>query len=129
MKFAIKRSLIDDYISIVLIINFCNNTFCENLNISKIKNLQLASKSLREIYNKIFEILNLKDNSFLVLEQQLSENNSMFIRLEKENFTNFNEVCETCFHSLSAITGQLRYKLSKLKLNHTPLLAKLEIII
>lgn len=70
-----KLSLIDDYIKIVLINNFCSVDF-KNFNlddtlIASINNIKNDNIIWKHLYERLFDVMRLKDVSFLVLERDL----------------------------------------------------------
>ncbi len=124
MKSAIKLSLIDDYITISLIDNFYNNNFSCNL-IPIIEKQKSLCLSLKKIYDKIFTLLNLKDISFSILEEQLSKNNHLYFQQANETFENLEKTLSKNEMLLSNINTNLGKKLLKLKINPLPLLTSL----
>ena len=120
-KKRVKLSLIEDYLQIMLIHNFCSNSF-ENLeNYINFKNILIKIKQfeteLKLIYENLFSILKMNDLSLLILKKDIKENNVMF-QLEKEQ--NFNCIIQTMHKTeikLNQISNNLSIKLKELKIN------------
>lgn len=117
---GLKLSLVDDYIQIMLITNFCNNDFSiinEQYLFNKIQTIKNGCNSLKTIYNKMFTLLKLNNASFAILNQQLTLNNSQFEKEKKENFINLVFTFKHMENILYSININLNYKLKKLKLD------------
>ena len=119
-KRKVKLSLIDDYIRIILIENFYNNSF-DAFNLDE-ETLKLLNKTktfnlqLKNIYDELLEKLNLNDISLLILKKELKTNNTMFKRISNKSFLNLLEVCERNNLELNLIELNLKQKLKTLKL-------------
>ena len=120
MKSAIKLSLIDDYISIVLIENFCRN-FHELEEYEFVKSLKSSTEALKVVVDEILDLLHLKNDSFLILTEQLSENNNLYKQQKLENFQNLKDFCNRNLCLLNGINLNLKDKLLKLKIKPTHL--------
>ena len=120
-KKKVKLSLIDDYIRIVLIENFYNNSFemfelDEDLT-NTINKTKSVNCELKEIYEKLFEVLKLNDISLLVLKKELQINNNLYKKTLNKGILNLIEVLNRNFLELSIIKLNLNKKLQTLKLS------------
>ena len=120
-KNKVKLSLIDDYIRIVLIENFNNNSFemfelDEDLT-NTINKTKAVNSELKEIYEHIFDAMKLNDMSLLVLKKELKSNNNLYKRTVNKNLLNLIEVLNRNFLELSIIKLNLKKKLQTLQLN------------
>ena len=120
-KNKVKLSLIDDYIRIVLIENFNNNSFemfelDEDLT-NTINKTKAVNSELKEIYEHIFDAMKLNDMSLLVLKKELKSNNNLYKRTINKNLLNLIEVLNRNFLELSIIKLNLKKKLQTLQLN------------
>ena len=117
-KKKIKLSLIDDYIKIILIKNFLNNSFSSfELNQDYVKELNVTKHILpilENTYNELFERLKLKDLSFDILTKELEQNNSLFLNT---NSFNLEKTIANNSLILNNILNNLKSKLDQLKLN------------
>lgn len=117
-KNKIKLSLIDDYINIVLIKNFFNNSFAAfdltDEHTQKINNSKSLDLMLEKTYISLFEKLNLKDLSFDILTKELEQNNSLFL---STNQANIERVFNRTLLSLNSILNNLSSKLKQLKVS------------
>lgn len=121
-KRKLKLSLIDDYIKIITIKNFYNNPLEQYYNVEilkKINKLKELLNNLSTIYLQIFEKIRLKDESFILLNHELSLNNKLFESITYENFSQTVDKTDNDIHS---ITNNLSYKLKKLKIDKLILL-------
>ncbi len=116
----IKLSLIDDYVHIFLIKNFLNNSFYEMENqlncIDLIKSTQQLDCFLEKEYLKIIHQLKLDDTSFSVLQNELMTNNSLFLKLKKDNFLSLESTLKLINIKLNSILNDYKIKLNKLKI-------------
>lgn len=90
MKNKTKLAIINDYVQIRLIENFSNNNFSNLISKTeseKIKTLQELSSHLRNKFEQIINIMNLNDDSFVLLSTQLNLNNAQFNCVEPNNLT------------------------------------------
>ena len=117
MKSSVKNSIIDDYISIILIDNFCNNFSFLNNKKTIVNDLHDLCKHLKQTYNELINIINLNDISFEVLNEQLSQNNQMYFIQKNQNFLNLKVFCIENINRLNKIKLTLKDKLLKLKIN------------
>ncbi len=121
-KRKLKLSLIDDYIKIITIKNFYNNPLEQYYNVEilkKINKLKELLNNLSTIYLQIFEKIRLKDESFMLLNHELSLNNKLF---ESITYENFSQTVDKTDNDLHSITNNLSYKLKKLKIDKLILL-------
>ena len=115
----VKLSLIDDYIQIYLINNFC-------LSVEKIKltdeqffllnENKLACSKLNENYLYLFEKLKLKDLSLNLLLKDLKDNNMMFQKEKNNNFSTLNHTLFETKKALELISTNLNSKLKLLNI-------------
>ena len=123
LKKKVKLSLIDDYIRIVLIENFNNNSFdCFDLDSSltdTINKTKLINCELKTIYEHLFDTLNLNDISLLVLKKELKLNNNLYKRTISKGLLNLIEVINRNILELTIIKLNLNKKIKTLKLNLT----------
>ncbi|MBR4999008.1 MAG: hypothetical protein IKY10_03925 [Clostridia bacterium] len=114
----IKLSLIDDYIKIILIKNFLNNSFSAfELDQECVKELNYSKQllaTLENTYNQLFVKLKLKDLSFDILTKELEQNNSLFLNTTS---LNLNKTITNNSLTLNTILNNLKFKLEHLKLN------------
>ena len=123
----IKLSLIDDYIKIVQIKNFSNNSFDEftlneksERNLTEIHNL---STLLEKTLESLFETLKLNDLSFCILKKELDQNNSLFF---KTNSQNVEHNITISLLTINTIISNLKSKIDNLKINfHSNIFAKI----
>lgn len=121
MKTNLKLSLIDDYVQIVLIENFCKNkisTICSNLS-TNIHKIQKHCSLLKSFYEKVINLLKLNNVSFLVLQKQLSLNNTLYEKEKLNNFLNTHKIINQFEETLNTISKNIKQKLTKLKLNNS----------
>lgn len=117
----IKLSLIDDYVKILLIKNFLNNSF-ENVkltNITALKQTKELNLKLDEIYNQLFFKLKLNDLSLLILKKELKNNNILYLKEEQNSFLTLENTIQKTYLILNDIFENLNKKLKffKFKLN------------
>lgn len=117
----IKLSLIDDYVKILLIKNFLNNSF-ENVkltNITTLKQTKELNLKLDEIYNQLFFKLKLNDLSLLILKKELKNNNILYLKEEQNSFLTLENTIQKTYLILNDIFENLNKKLKffKFKLN------------
>ena len=123
----IKLSLIDDYIKIVQIKNFSNNSFDEftlneksERNLTEIHNL---STLLEKTLESLFETLKLNDLSFCILKKELDQNNSLFF---KTNSQNVEHNITISLLTINTIISNLKSNIDNLKINfHSNIFAKI----
>ena len=117
-KNKIKLSLIDDYIKIVLIKNFLNNSFSAfELNkeqTDQINHSKTLVCLLDKTYNSIFDKLKLNDLSFEILKKELSQNNILFLRTTASKL---NQILNSNNLTLNIILKNLKIKLINLKVD------------
>lgn len=119
MKTNLKLSLIDDYIQIVLIENFFKNeisTIFSSLS-TNIHKIQKHCSLLKSFYEKLINLLKLNNVSFLVLQKQLSLNNTLYEKEKLNNFLNTPKIINQFEETLINISKNIKQKLTKLKLN------------
>lgn len=115
----IKLSLIDDYVKIMLIFNFCNNSFdncvfsSTNEEFKKLKNFNLKLKYAYEI---ILNKLKMNNLSLLILKKELKNNNSIYLKVLKNNFNNFDQTLFSLNKLMNMIHDNLSTKLKLLKI-------------
>jgi hypothetical protein len=115
----IKLSLIDDYIQIYLINNFCLSV--ENIHLTDeqfflLKENKTICSKLNENYLCIFEKLKLQDLSLSVLLKDLKNNNTMLKKEQDNNFSTLNYTLSETKKVLDSISTSLDTKLKLLKL-------------
>ena len=120
-KSKIKLSFVDDYTKIVTLKNLLNNSF-DGVEISStssllLKRLKTETEKIKTIYENLLSHLKLKNNSFLLLTQQLNLNNKQFELLKASNFSTLETTLLLAYKKLNAISLSLPNKLSYLKLN------------
>ena len=119
-KNKIKLSLIDDYIKIIIIKNFFNNSYFEKVNTISCSHLiyttQQLDFNLELIYNKIFDKLKLNNLSLIILKEELNSNNSLFLQLKKSNFINIANFISNLLKELTTIEQNLKQKTKSLKI-------------
>lgn len=119
MKLNMKLSIIDDYIQIKLIKNFCNNDFslfCNNICIDRINKTKEKCITLLNLYEQIINTLKLDDTSFLVLKQQLEINNSLYLKEQTSSFVNLSKLCDSFETTIDEILKNIKDKLTKLQI-------------
>ena len=88
----IKMSLIKDYVFLMCVKNFCNNSFDDFAYVLQpIKTLSEQNHLLFQTYNKIFEKLKMNDLSLLILRKETKDDNSLFLNEKQNNFETTNE--------------------------------------
>lgn len=115
-KNKIKLSLIDDFIQISLISNFCCSV--DNFKVSSDQillneNLNLVLK-LKDIYMSVVKKLKLYDTPFIILVSELNKNNTLFEKEKCFNFKNINQTLEKMKKVLTQISAELDSKLKLL---------------
>ena len=115
-KNKIKVSLIDDFIQISLISNFCCSI--ERLNLNQHQTLLKENSNLVYILNKrymeLIEQLKLNDNSFKVLVNDLNKNNNLFEKEKQANFCHIEKTLKETKKVLTRIYAELDSKLKLL---------------
>ena len=116
----IKMSLIKDYVFLMCVKNFCNNSFdalsCNN---QPIKTLNQQNHFLFQTYNKIFEKLKMNDLSLLILRKETKDDNTLFLNEKQNNFQTTNETIRLLQSKQNNLTQELAKKLKILKLTLT----------
>lgn len=120
-KNRIKLSLIDDYIKIITMKNFLNNSF-DDVEISStssllLEKLQKANNKLENVLEKLLTCLNLKDSSFAILKTELEQNNKLFEFLQIKHFKNLEQILSSSYFELHKIDCSLNDKASALHIN------------
>lgn len=120
-KSKIKLSLIDDYIKIISIKNLFKNTYFQTLTTQSCVDLLTLTQKLDQyleiIYNALFEKLKLKNISLDILNNELKENNSIFLSLKQNKFSNLENILNSIYSDLKNISNTLKEKTDKLKVN------------
>lgn len=116
-KKQIKMSLINDYVFLMCVKNFCNNSFdCFTYENQQIKTLSEQNHLLFQTYNKIFEKLKMNDISLLILKKETKHDNSIFLNEQQNNFISTNETIKQLQAKQNILTNELGNKLEMLKL-------------
>jgi len=120
-KNKVKLSLIDDYVKIVLIKNFFDNSF-DNLNLDEqVRNAIQQTRSLNcqleDFYEKLITKLKLDDISFDILKHDLTQNNQLFLRQANQNFEHFPQIVGKTSSDIINIVKELAQKLKVLKVD------------
>lgn len=117
-KNKIKLSLVDDYIKIIIIKNFFNNQI-ENISTNcfdLLKSTQNLDIMLEKIFENLFEQLKMNDSSLALLKKELKENNSLFLTLKRNNFSDLEKTLKTSNNLLINIMENLKKKTQSLRL-------------
>jgi len=118
-KSKVKLSLIDDYIKIFMLNHLFEtiheNPFSQELKI-EIENQHIKSFNLKSVYENIFQVLKLNNNSFLILKKDLEQNTSLLNKLQQDNFSCLESFLVTTKQDLQNISYSLKEKLNKLNL-------------
>ena len=120
-KNKIKMSLIEDYIQLCLVQNFCNNdfSFVNNQTNFLFMQLQQTLKIVLSIYNQTFIKLRMNDLSLLILKKELKNRNYLYYREEQNEFKNLDNTLNILSAKVENIIKCLKEKQKALKL--TPL--------
>ena len=125
-KKRVKLSLIEDYLQIMLIHNFCSNSFEELKNHNdfsdKLTQIKQFETELKLVYENLFNILKMNDLSLLILKKELKENNIMFQLEKKQNFRCIIQTMRKIEFKLGQISNNLSIKLKELKIRYNQII-------